>query len=90
MQGSANSISHPCMIRRAETLTKTIHKKIVLNENNKPVEVIINYDEWQEIERLLESNRPGMVKENLKKYAGTVHIQEEPLEYQRRVRGEWK
>ena len=64
------------MIRRAETLTKTIHKKIVLNENNKPVEVIISYDEWQEVERLLESNRPGMVKENLKKYAGTVHIEE--------------
>jgi PHD/YefM family antitoxin component YafN of YafNO toxin-antitoxin module len=71
-------------------MTKTIHKKIVVNENNKPVEVIISYDEWQEIERILESGRQGMVREKLKEYAGIVHLEEEPLEYQRRMRSEWK
>jgi PHD/YefM family antitoxin component YafN of YafNO toxin-antitoxin module len=71
-------------------MTKTIHKKIVVNENNKPVEVIISYDEWKEIERILESGRQGMVREKLKEYAGIVHLEEEPLEYQRRMRSEWK
>lgn len=71
-------------------MTKTIHKKIVLDENNKPVEVIIDYDEWKEIERILDTTRHGMVREKLKEYAGIVHLEEEPLEYQRRMRSEWK
>lgn len=71
-------------------MTKTIHKNIVVNENNKPVEVIISYDEWKEIERILESSQQGMVREKLKEYAGIVHLEEEPLEYQRRMRSEWK
>jgi hypothetical protein len=76
--------------RAAIIMTKTIHKKIVVNENNMPVEVIISYDEWKEIERILESGRQGMVREKLKEYAGIVHLEEEPLEYQRRMRSEWK
>jgi PHD/YefM family antitoxin component YafN of YafNO toxin-antitoxin module len=76
--------------REAIIMTKTIHKKIVVNENNMPVEVIISYDEWKEIERILESGRQGMVREKLKEYAGIVHLEEEPLEYQRRMRSEWK
>lgn len=76
--------------REANIMTKTIHKKIVVNENNKPVEVIISYDEWKEIERILESGQQGMVREKLKEYAGIVHLEEEPLEYQRRMRSEWK
>ena len=71
-------------------MTITIHKKIVLDEQNKPVEVIIDYAEWTKIERILESERHGMIREKLKEYAGIVHIEEEPLTYQRRVRGEWK
>lgn len=71
-------------------MLKAIHKKVVVNENNKPVEVIINYDEWKEIERILEAGLHGMVRERLKDYAGILHIEEEPLEYQRRMRGEWK
>jgi hypothetical protein len=55
-----------------------IHKKIVLDEHNKPVEVIIDYAEWSKIERILEPGQHGMV------------IEEEPLLYQRRVRSEWK
>jgi hypothetical protein len=68
----------------------TIHKKIVLDEHNNPVEVIIEYAEWAKIERLLEPGQHGMVREKLKEYAGIVHIEEEPLSYQRRVRSEWK
>ncbi len=71
-------------------MIKEIHKKIVVNEQNKPVEVIINYEEWQEIERFLEAERKGISKERLKSYAGIMHVGEEPLEYQRRMRDEWK
>ena len=67
----------------------TIHKKIVVDEENKPVEVIITYDEWKKIERLLKTVEKGLTREQLKEYAGAVHIEEEPLEYQRRVRSEW-
>jgi hypothetical protein len=34
-------------------MTLAIHKKIVLDEHNKPVEVIIDYAEWTKIERFL-------------------------------------
>jgi hypothetical protein len=71
-------------------MQKTIHKKIVLNEKNEPVEVIIDYDEWREIERLLEPGREIMSRASLEKYGGILHVEEEPLEYQRRVRSEWK
>lgn len=68
----------------------TIHKKIVVNEENKPVEVIITYDEWKKIEHVLQTVEKGATREQIKDYAGAMHIEEEPLEYQRRVRSEWK
>jgi len=71
-------------------MIKEIHKKIVFNEQNKPVEVIIDYREWQEIERMLEAGRKGMSKERLRTYAGIMSVGEEPMEYQRRMRDEWK
>ncbi|MBI5874404.1 MAG: hypothetical protein HZB81_00885 [Deltaproteobacteria bacterium] len=69
---------------------KTVHKKIVLDENNRPSEVIINYNEWQEIERMLESRQKIMSRERLKNYAGIVHLEDDPLEFQRRIRSEWR
>ncbi len=72
-------------------MLRPVHKKIVLNENNKPVEVIISYEEWKEIEQILEaSGRQSMPREKLKAYAGVMHIEEDPMEYQRRMRSEWK
>ncbi|MEW6684577.1 MAG: hypothetical protein AB1393_00035 [Candidatus Edwardsbacteria bacterium] len=69
-------------------MIKTIHKKIVLDENNRPSEVIINYDEWKEIEQILECGRKIMHREKLKEYVGILHIKEDPLCFQRRIRGE--
>ena len=54
------------------------------------MEVIISYDEWKEIKQILESGPQGMTREKLKAYADAMHIEEEPIEYQRRVRSEWK
>lgn len=69
---------------------KTIHKKIVLDENNNPLEVIIRYDEWKEIEQMLEYRHKIMSRKELKKYIGILHIEEDPLSFQRRIRSEWK
>jgi hypothetical protein len=71
-------------------MVKTIHKKIVLDENNKPLEVIIKYDEWKEIEQILKSHKKVMSKEKLKKHVGILHIKEDPLDFQRRIRSEWR
>ena len=71
-------------------MIKTIHKKIVLDENNKPLEVIINYDEWNEIEQMLEYRFKIMHREELKKHVGILRIEEDPLSFQRRIRSEWK
>jgi len=71
-------------------MSMTIHKKIVVNKENKPVEVVITYDEWLKIEQALQSVEKGVSREQLKEYAGAMHIEEEPLEYQRRVRSEWE
>ena len=69
---------------------KTVHKKIVLDETNKPVEVIIAYEEWQEIEQLLSIDGKGMSKDRLKVYAGKINLTEDPLNFQRRIRNEWR
>jgi hypothetical protein len=71
-------------------MLKAIHKKVVMDETNKPVEVIINYDEWKEIEQLLDKELKVATKEQLKSYAGTLHLEEDPLVYQRRMRSEWQ
>lgn len=49
-------------------MIKDIHKKIVVDENNRPLESIISYDEWKEIEEILESYPKTMNKERLKAY----------------------
>lgn len=67
-----------------------VHKKIVTDEYHQPVEVVIPYAEWLEIERLLQLERPTR-RVDLSKYAGalTMEITEDPVEYQRRIRAEW-
>lgn len=66
-----------------------IHKKIVVDENNKPLEVIISYNEWEQIERLISNSLKKMSREKLNKYSGIITLKEEPLEYQKRIRNEW-
>lgn len=71
-------------------MIKTVHKKIVLDENNKPLEVIISYSEWKEIEGMLAYYQKIMHREKLKEYVGILHIEEDPLYFQRRIRNEWR
>jgi hypothetical protein len=72
-----------------------IHKKIVIDEAQNPVAVQIDYQDWLEIERLLET------REAEKSKAGRSRFQEllektrgtwkggDGLEYQIRIREEW-
>ena len=66
---------------------RAIRKKIVTDESNRPIAVQIAYEDWLEIERLLilptGNTRP------LQEHAGTIHLGEDPLQYQTRIRGEW-
>lgn len=68
----------------------TIHKKIVFDEKNRPLEVIINYNDWKRIEDILEGHPKVMMRERFKKYVGILHIKEDPLEFQRKIRSEWR
>jgi len=71
------------------TVHKKIVKKIVTDENHQPVAVQIDYADWLEIERLLDIQPPEPRRVDLSKFAGTIRITEDPLEYQRRIRSEW-
>jgi len=58
----------------------------VVDENNKPLEVIISYDEWLKIENMITKTQKIMTREKLSKYIGIVNLKEDPLEYQKRIR----
>jgi hypothetical protein len=80
---------------KEEKLMRTIQKKIVVDEARNPVAVQIDYEDWLEIERLLET------REAEKSKAGRSRFQEllektrgtwkggDGLEYQIRIREEW-
>ncbi len=67
-----------------------IRKKIVFDENNNPVEVIISYAEWEKIEKIIGKVISPATPEILNRAAGTLTLREDPLEYQRRLRNEWQ
>jgi hypothetical protein len=62
------------MRRCAVTAVRKIHKKIVINENQEPVEVVIDYADWLEIERLLGLQPTEPPKVDLQKYAGSIRM----------------
>jgi len=68
----------------------TIRKSIVTDEDMRPIAVQIDYADWLEIERSLnlESNSARVV--DLSSFSGVISLAEEPLEYQQRIRGEWR
>ncbi|MEM1170212.1 MAG: hypothetical protein AAGJ08_14315 [Cyanobacteria bacterium P01_H01_bin.35] len=66
-------------------------KKIVTDETMRPVAVLIDYEDWQEIEKLLAIAQLKTETKNvdLAKYAGSVKLSIDPLEYQQQIRDEW-
>jgi hypothetical protein len=66
----------------------TVRKKIVTDEEHRPVAVLVEYDDWLEIERLLELREDELLVD-LSPFVGTLKLSEDPLAYQRRIREEW-
>lgn len=67
-----------------------VKKQIVTDEAMRPVAVLIDYQDWQKIEKILE-NYPSPAKEefDIAKYAGVIKLGKDPLEYQKEIRNEW-
>lgn len=66
-------------------------KKIVTDEAMRPVAVLIDYQDWQRIEKLLEEYQLlSEKKHDLSQYAGVIKLTQDPLEYQQKIRDEWQ
>jgi len=66
-----------------------IRKKIVTDEDHKPVEVVIDYNDWLEIEKPLNLQPEKKLLTDLSRFEGVITMTEDALEYQRRIRAEW-
>ena len=65
-------------------------KKIVTDEAMRPVAVLIDYQDWQQIEKILEAHQSQQKQEfNLNQYAGVIQLTQDPLKYQQQIRDEW-
>ena len=66
-----------------------IHKQLVTDAEGRPVSVLIPYEEWLRIERQLEVTAEGTGPQQLRRHEGGIHLSEDPVAYQRRLRDEW-
>ena len=67
----------------------TIHKQLVTDEKGRPVGVLIPYEEWLRIEQQLGSAVAVEGGVPLRRHEGMIHLSEDPVAYQRRLRDEW-
>lgn len=68
---------------------RAIPKKIVTDEAMRPLAVQIDYADWLTIARELHLEGDGGRIVDLSRFAGTITLSEDPLEFQARIRGEW-
>lgn len=66
-----------------------IRKRIVTDEANRPVEVLINYEDWRRVEEALKFTELRDAPVDLSAHAGNLRWGEDAVAYQRRVREEW-
>ena len=66
-----------------------IHKQLVTDEKGRPVGVLIPYEEWLLIEKQLGGVAAAHGIEQLQRHEGMIHLSEDPVVYQRRLRDEW-
>lgn len=68
-----------------------LHPSIVNDKDMKPVAVQIPYEEWLQILAALE---PAVTEPahggDLSRFVGSLHFEGDPVEWQRRIRGEWE
>ena len=65
------------------------HIKLVTDQNMHPVAVQIEYQEWLEIAKRLHKEEVMSLTRSLSCHQGTIHLKEDPLDYQKRMRSEW-
>ncbi len=65
-----------------------INKKFLTDENNKPVAVLIDYQDWLVIEKQLELSPEERIA-RINALAGSVKFPMEGLEFQQMMRAEW-
>ena len=63
-------------------------KKILTDETMRPIAVQIDYQDWQKIEKLLESYQIQQPR-SINQVSGSIQLTEDPLQYQQRIRNEW-
>lgn len=68
---------------------KSIKKRIVTDESMRPVAVLIDYEDWQVIEKILETYQQQETASALADYAGVIQLTIDPLDYQQQIRDEW-
>ncbi len=64
-------------------------KRIITDENDRPIAVQVDYGDWVRIEQELRLNGGQKPPTNLAVHAGRVDWPVDGLDYQRSVRGEW-
>jgi hypothetical protein len=68
-----------------------IKKQIVTDESMRPVAVIIDYTDWQNIEALLQTiPEQAITSTDLSSFAGSISLSVDPLTYQQQIREEWQ
>ena len=67
-----------------------VRKRIVTDEQMRPVGVLIDYADWLRIEKLLANASPSEQETDLSPFAGTLTWGEDGVAYQRRAREEWE
>jgi superfamily I DNA/RNA helicase len=68
---------------------KSIKKQIVTNESMHPVAVLIDYQDWQVIEKILEAYQQENTATELADFADVIQLTVDPMEYQQQIREEW-
>jgi hypothetical protein len=68
---------------------KPIQKRIVTDESMRPVAVLIDYQDWQAIEKIIAAHEQQNSASTLAEFAGTIQLTIDPLEYQQQIRDEW-
>ncbi|MCZ6801925.1 MAG: hypothetical protein O7F12_15695, partial [Nitrospirae bacterium] len=59
-----------------------IKRKIVTDETMRPIAVMIDYEDWQKIEKLLQDQESESLQPSLEQYAGVLRLTEDPVAYQ--------
>jgi hypothetical protein len=66
-----------------------VKKQFLYDDHQKPVKVLMDYDEWLRIESLLGGKEVESNGHLLEELCGKVDFGGDPMEIQRKMRSEW-